>query len=335
VAGKRYIVTGGGGFVGKAIGRALVSQGCSVLALARGTYPDLKQYGIESAQVDLGDDVTQWQHLFEGCQGVFHTAAKVDMWGRRESFVRSNITATRNIVAACRSAGVPAIVYTSSPSVVHTGKDLVGVDESQPVPAHFEAYYPETKALAEQEILAESDAELRTVALRPHLIWGPGDTNLIPTVLERARTGKLVKIGQGKNLVDLTFIDDCVQAHLLAMQMLESDPSRVAGKAYFISQGDPVPLWSWIDEVLVAHGLPPVKRSISFPTAMKIAGILEALSKLLLWVGIDKQPRLTRFLVSEMATSHYFNISRANNDFGYQPSCTIKEALDRTFSRSV
>ena len=332
---KRYIVTGGGGFVGKAIGKALTSQGHSVLALARGAYPDLKKYGIESAQVDLGDEVTRWQQLFEGCHGVFHTAAKVDMWGRRESFVRSNITATRNVVAACRAAGVPSIVYTSSPSVVHTGSDLLGVNESHPVSEHFDAHYPETKALAEQEILAGSDARLHTVALRPHLIWGPGDTNLIPTVLERARTGKLIKIGSGKNLVDLTFIDDCVQAHLLAMQMLEADPSRIAGKAYFISQGDPVPLWSWIDEVLIANDLPPVKRSISFATAMKIAGALEGVSRLLLRIGVDKQPRLTRFLVSEMATSHYFDISRAKNDFGYQPSCTIKEALDRTFPRAA
>ena len=329
---KRYIVTGGGGFVGKALATALRERGHEVISLSRGRYPELEALGIQSKQVDIGSDPATWGDLFKGVDGVFHTAAKVDMWGDYESFFATNVQGTRNIVTACRSRGVPSLVFTSSPSVINDGKDLKNVDESYPYPAHFDAYYPQTKAQAEQEVLAADNVEgLRTVSLRPHLIWGPNDTNLIPTVLERARAGRLTRIGKGDNLVDLCFIDDCVQAHLLAIDALEREPTRVGGKAYFISQGEPVSLWGWIDEVLVAHGLPKVQRSVSEPVAHCIAAVMEFVSKGLGAVGIKTTPLLTRFLVSEMATHHYFNISRAKADLGYQPSCSIAAALEKTF----
>lgn len=330
---KRYLVTGGGGFVGKALCKELNKQGHYVLSLSRGAYPDLEALGIHTKQVDIGANLDSWVGLFEGIDGVFHTAAKVDMWGDYESFYTTNVVGTRNILAACRRAGVKRLVYTSSPSVIHTGKDLRDVDETIPYPKHFEAYYPQTKAQAEQEVLGgDHHGVLHTVALRPHLIWGPNDTNLIPTIIERARAGRLTRIGAGANKVDLTFIDDCVNAHILAMKALENSPESVAGKSYFISQGDPVNMWGWIDDVLAAHGLPPVKKSLPTGLALSIAYVMELGAKALSRVGVKVTPLLTRFLVSEMSTDHYFNISRAKRDFGYVPARSIAEAMRKTFS---
>jgi nucleoside-diphosphate-sugar epimerase len=329
---KRFVVTGGGGFVGKALCRALIQQGHEVLSLARGAYPELAAEGIRTAQVDLSSDSSGWWELLKGAHGVFHTAAKVDMFGRYEDFYRTNVRGTDNVIAACRKAGVLNLVFTSSPSVIHDGSDLKGIDESYPYPDHFEAFYPQTKALAEQKVRAAHSSQLRTVSLRPHLIWGPGDTNLIPTVVERARVGRLTQVGDGTNLVDLSYIDDCVQAHLCAMRALDERPEVVGGKVYFISQGDPVPLWGWIHAVLNAHGVAPVRRVVSKKVAMTLAAVIETASRILLSVGIETKPFLTRFLVSEMSTSHYFSIEAAKRDLGYEPTCTIAQALEKTFS---
>ena len=148
---------------------------------------------------------------------------------------------------------------------------------------------------------------MRTIALRPHLIWGPGDTNLIPTIIKKAKSGDLVQVGPGNNLVDICYIEDCVEAQICAMRALQSNPNA-GGKAYFISQGEPVKLWEWINEVLVANDLKPIKRAIPFWLASSLASIFELIAKIL---PGNKEPRLTRFLVSQMATAHYFDISAA------------------------
>lgn len=330
---ERYVITGGGGFVGKALGQELVRRGCEVVSLSRGEYPELRQLGIEARRVDISSDPSQWADVLEGATGVFHTAAKVDMWGAYDDFFRTNVVGTRNVLSACKHAGVRNVVYTSSPSVIHDGKSLEGIDESYPYPQHPHAFYPETKAIAEREVLAACDqVSLRTVALRPHLIWGPGDTNLVPTILERARAGRLTRIGDGSNLIDLSYIEDCVSAHILAMEELKSAESKCLGKAYFISQGEPVKMWSWIDEVLVRNNLPPVSRSIPVGVAHGLAVVMEGLARVLNIIGITYTPLLTRFLVSEMATHHYFSIAAARRDLGYEPSCSIAEALERTFA---
>ena len=303
-----------------------------MLSLSRGAYPDLEAVGVHTKQVDISSNPDSWDALFEGIDGVFHTAAKVDMWGDYEGFYKTNVLGTRNVMAACRRAGVRRLVYTSSPSVIHTGDNLRDADESLHYPKHFHAFYPQTKAQAEQEVLgADNHGVMHTVALRPHLIWGPNDTNLIPTILERARAGRLTRIGAGENKVDLTFIDDCVHAHILAMKALENSPDIVSGKAYFISQGDPVNMWQWINQVLAVHGLPPVTRSLSTQVAYALAAVMEFGANALSLIGIKITPLLTRFLVSEMSTDHYFNIIRAKKDLGYAPSCSIADAMTKTF----
>jgi nucleoside-diphosphate-sugar epimerase len=234
------------------------------------------------------------------------------------------------VLAACRDAGVGRLVFTSSPSVIAADHDLRGVDETQPYPRTYRALYPETKAAAERAVLAAHGTDLRTIALRPHLIFGPGDTNLVPTILTRARAGRLVRVGAGKNLVDLTFIDDCVAAHLRAAEALATRPSA-GGRAYFISQGTPVPLWEWIDRVLALHGLPPVRRRLPLATAVTLATVAETAWK---GLGLRSDPPLTRFLAEEMATDHWFDITAARRELGYEPSCTVWEATERSFGRA-
>jgi nucleoside-diphosphate-sugar epimerase len=325
------LVTGGGGFVGSALCRQLRTLGHDVTALGRRPNTALTAEGFRTATHDLAlpDAVAGLTGLFTGVECVFHTAAHVKMWGPRESFVRGNITATQNVIAACRAAGVAKLVFTSSPSVVAGNHDRQGVDESQPYPDHYRALYPETKAAAERAVLAAHGPDLRTISLRPHLIFGPGDTNLVPTILKRARAGRLTQVGDGSNLVDLTFIDDCVAAHLLAATALDARPTA-GGRAYFLSQGTPVPLWEWIGRVLTLHNLPPVRRRISASTAQLLATVAEGVWKTF---GLTSDPPLTRFLAEEMATDHYYNIDAARRELGYSPSCSVWEATERSFGR--
>ncbi len=327
----KYLVTGGGGFLGSAIVRRLLRDGGEVLSLSRGRYPKLEEWGAVCVQVDLSTPVEEWHHLFDGIDTVFHVAAKVEMWGEYSDFFAANVTATKSIIEACQRHDVPRLVFTSSPSVIANGENLKGVDESRPYPKHFEAFYPETKAIAEQEVLSNNGKRgLSTVALRPHLIFGPGDTNLAPTVLEKAKSGRLKIIGDGKNLSDFTYIDDCVEAHILAMHALREN-SEARGRAFFISQGDPVPLWEWINTLLELHHQPPVVKKVSVLLAQAIAGIGEFICSKL---PRKPEPPLTRFLVSEMYTDHYFSIERARKVLGYRPTVKVRDALIRTYKGS-
>ncbi|NMC62645.1 MAG: NAD-dependent epimerase/dehydratase family protein, partial [SAR324 cluster bacterium] len=271
----KFIVTGGGGFLGKALSLRLKSLGLEVHSISRNPYPELLEAGIVHHQADLSDDLRGLRSVFEGASALFHTAAKVDMWGLYEDFYRANVQATKNLLEMCKETKLSKFIYTSSPSVIANGNDLCGVDESMPYPEHFEALYPATKAMAEKEVLlANGRGGLRTIALRPHLIFGPGDTNLMPTIIERARSGRLIQVGDGTNKVDFTYIEDCVEAHIKAADALDKNP-QAGGRAYFISQGEPIKMWDWINEVLTRSGLPPLSRKISFKLAYFIGGLSE------------------------------------------------------------
>lgn len=326
---QQFIVTGGGGFVGRALCAALRAQGHVVISVSRSVYPELKKIGVLCVQADLGAAAINLESVFKGASAVFHTAAKVDMWGKREDFFRTNVLATRNIIAACRASGVRKLIYTSSPSVVSGHGDLRGVNESQPYPDSYLAQYPATKALAEREVLAANDAALATISLRPHLIFGPGDHNFVPTILQRARVDKLVRVGSGMNMSDVCFIDDCVQAHLNACESLDSNP-HCRGRAYFITQGEPINLWKWIDDVLVRNGLAPVRKRLAAPIAYMAASICEAWARV---TRTSEVPLLTRFLVHEMCSDHYFDISAARRDLGFNPKNSVSQALDLTFAQ--
>lgn len=318
------LVTGGGGFLGLAIVRTLRARGDTVRSLSRQEHSALRELGAEHMLGDVAD-ATAVLAAAKGCDIVFHVAAKAGVWGHYEEYHRANVLGTENVIAACRQHGIRKLVHTSSPSVVFNGQDMEGVDESVPYPAHFEAHYPHTKALAEQLVLKANSPTFATVALRPHLIWGAGDNHLLPRLIARAQAGQLRRIGSQHKLVDTVFIDNAADAHLLAADAL-APGSACAGKAYFISNGEPVPLWDMVNWMLGAAGLPPVTRTVPSGLAMFLATCFEAAHKL---TGNLSEPRLTRFVVREMTTAHWFNIAAAKRDFGYVPRVTTEEGLRR------
>jgi 2-alkyl-3-oxoalkanoate reductase len=320
----RALVTGGGGFLGKAIVQRLLSRCDHVQSFSRGDYPELRALGVPLFPGDLTDREALGRAA-QGCDIVFHVAAKPGIWGPYREYYQTNVVGTDNVLAVCRQLGITRLVYTSTPSVVFNGKDQEGIDESAPYPRHYHAHYPRTKAQAERLVLEANDARLSTVALRPHLIWGPGDNHLIPRILARARAGSLRRIGNRDNRVDCVYIDNAAAAHVLAADRLAPD-APCAGKAYFISQGEPWPLWDLINRILHAAHLPAVTRSISPRLAYAAGWFLETVHGLL---GLRSEPRMTRFLARELSTAHWFNIDAARRDLGYRPIVSIEEGLRR------
>lgn len=318
----KVLVTGGGGFLGRYIVRQLLARGDEVTILGRSRHADLEQLGVRSVQADLADEAA----ITEACRAqetVYHVAAMAGIWGPRQHFFRANVLGTRHLLEGCRRHGVEKLIYTSTPSVVFSGGPLRGVDESQPYGRRFLCHYPETKAQAEREVLAANSLELRTVALRPHLIWGVGDNHLIPRVVARARSGRLRRVGEGENLVDIVHVENAARAHLRAAAALD-EPGRADGKAYFISQGEPVRLWSWINDLLRRLEVPPVEKKISLAAAYRAGAVLEGIYGLL---HLRQEPPMTRFLAIELAKDHYFNISAARRDLGYQPTKSTEEGV--------
>lgn len=322
---RRVAVTGGGGFVGSNLVRQLLAQGMETRIIGRGSYPELAKAGAIPCRGDIRDQAFLEQ-AFSGCDTVFHVAAKAGIWGSREEYFSINLIGTENVLAACRKNQIPRLIYTSTPSVVFAGQDIVGGDESLPYPDKFLCHYAASKAAAERAVLAANGLGLATVALRPHLVWGPGDTNLIPRLVERGRKGALKRVGEGQNLVDISYIDNVVYAHLLAAENLAGVGSA-AGRAYFISQGEPVSLWSWIDEFFGLVGVEPVRKSVSFRKARLAGEIMEAIYGLLC---IEREPLMTRFLAEQLAHSHWFSLAAARRDLGYRPRVTTGEGLKRT-----
>ncbi len=322
-----FLVTGGSGFVGKALCFSLVRDGHTVRSISRHDSVELARLGVETVQADIGIHSKRLHSAFSGVEGVFHTAANVSLWGAFSEFHQSNVVGTRNVIELCRREGISKLVFTSTPSVVADGTDRCNVDESYPYPDKFLSHYAHTKAVAEQAVLAADSGSLYTCALRPHLVWGPGDTNLVPTIVERAKSGKLVRIGRKRVLVDVTYIDDCITAHRLAMDALSTN-TDARGKPYFISQGEPVDLWGWINCILDRHRLPPITRVLNAHAAKLLAELLEILSRIR---PGNHEPRLTTFLVDELSTSHYFSIERARQLLNYDPKFPVDAALERTF----
>lgn len=320
----KALVTGGGGFLGKAIVRMLLEEGYEVRSFSRSSYPDLARWGVEQAQGDL-TETAAIDRAAQGCGIVFHVAAKAGIWGPYAEYFAANVTGTENVLAACRRNGIGRLVYTSSPSVVFDGSDMEGADESAPYPEQYEAAYPETKALAERRVLAANGPGLATVSLRPHLIWGPEDNHLAPRIIARGRAGKLRRIGSRTCLVDSVYVDNAARAHLLAADRL-APGSPVAGKAYFITNGEPLPLWDLANRILAAGGVAPVTRTVPPAVAHTAGALLETTYRLF---RIKGEPAMTRFVARELSTAHWFDIGAARRDLGYEPEISIDEGMRR------
>ena len=322
----KILVTGGGGFLGQALCRGLRARGHEVVSFNRGHYAALEAIGVAQVQGDLArrDAVLA---AAQGCDAVMHNAAKAGAWGSFDSYYQANVVGTRNVIEACRTHAIGRLVYTSTPSVTHRATNPVegGTADTVPYGEHFKAPYGTTKTIAEKAVLAANDATLATVALRPRLIWGPGDNQLLPRLVERARAGRLRLIGGGRNRIDTTYIDNAAQAHFDAFEHL-APGAACAGRAYFISNGEPKPMREILNALLAAAGAPPVTKSLPFPAACAIGAVCEAAWTLLPLRG---EPPLTRFLAEQLATTHWYDMGPALRDFGYRPQVTIAEGLRR------
>jgi nucleoside-diphosphate-sugar epimerase len=320
----KILVTGGGGFLGGAVVRLLNARGDAVRSFTRSNYPWLAEIGVEQAFGDLADQgaVTA---AAEGCDAVLHVAGKAGVWGRYDDYYATNVTGTVNVLTACRVLGIRRLVYTGTPSVVHTGRDIEGGNESLPYATRFLGPYPETKAAAEKKVLSANGPDFATVALRPHLIWGPGDPHLIPRLLTRARAGKIRRVGDRNVTVDVTYVDNAAAAHVLALDRLDVG-SPIAGRPYFITNGEPVDLYGFINRILATAKLPPVEKTVSVRKAKLAGWVLEKVYSLFKLTG---EPAMTRFLASQLSTSHWFDISAARQDLGYEPRVSLEEGLKR------
>ena len=321
---EKVVVTGGGGFVGSVIVRQLLEKGCKVIVAARRRYHELEKLGAISRTGDIGDS-SFVNDLCRDVDVVFHTAAKAGIWGKWEEYERTNVTGTRNILAACKELGIRRLVYTSTPSVVFSGSDIKNGDETLAYSSRFLCHYAKSKVMAEQLVLKANSSSLTTCAIRPHLVWGPRDPHLIPRLIERGKSGSLKRVGAGDNLVDITYVDNVAHAHILAAEAMGKG-SKIGGQAYFIGQERPVNLWEWINDLFLDLGIDPVKSHVSFRTACFIGIILEGSYRLL---GRSAEPRMTRFLAEQLARSHYFSHAKAKEDFGYKPIISLAEGQKR------
>jgi 2-alkyl-3-oxoalkanoate reductase len=320
----KALVTGGGGFLGGAIVKALLARGDTVKTIQRGNYPFLKELGAETIQGDLTkpDDINK---AANGCDVVFHVAAKAGVWGNYADYYQANVVATKNILEACRIHNVNYLVYTSTPSVVFDGKNEEGINESVPYVKNFFNAYQRTKAEAEQLVINANSTHLNTVSLRPHLIWGPDDPHLVPRIINRAKTGRLRLVGKKTHKVDSCYIDNAVQAHLLAADRLQEN-NVCAGKVYFISNDEPISMADLINKILTVAKLPVVNKVISENTAYFLGFIMEKIYSLL---NIKNEPIMTRFVAKQLSTSHWFDLSAAKEDLDYHPLVNIDEGMKR------
>ncbi len=326
----RILVTGGGGFLGTHIIQELLKNPTYLVTnFSRHTYAHLEDIAVPTIKGDLTNKADIDRALVQGFDVVFHVAALAGVWGKYETYENINVKGTENLLEIAQKYGVKKFIYTSSPSVVFGKDDLLGVDETTPYPEEYLTPYAETKAQAEKLVLATNSEAFLTCALRPHLIWGPGDPHLFPRVIQKGREGKLRIVGDGENLVDIIYVENAAVAHVQAFEKLTVG-SAVCGQAYFIGQERPVKLWDFINQILGYVKVEPVMNSIDVSRAYRLGWVLEKVWKIL---GVQKpEPPMTRFVALNLGKSHYFSHAKAKRDFGYNPKISIEEGLKRTFS---
>lgn len=318
----KVLVTGGGGFLGFAIVKQLLVEGHEVLSYTRSRYEALEKLGVSQHQGNLTDYSTLKTAL-RGCEAVFHTAGKIGNWGTYASFYETNVRGTENLLKACAELQVPYLIYTSSPSVVYNGSSE-GKDERLPYPPKFDAYYPQTKAIAEQAVLKANCESLHTCSLRPHLIWGPGDFHFLPSLLHRQNKGRLRLPSDEKYRIDTIYIDNAAGAHLQAFEVMRNNPDAVSGKAYFLSQDEPIGIREFFNRLLDTCGRPAVNKTISPRVALFTGWLFQHTFRLF---NVQSEPPLTLFVAKHLASSHWYDISAAKRDFGYAPRVSIEEGL--------
>jgi nucleoside-diphosphate-sugar epimerase len=303
----------------------LRSVNIKVTGFARGNYPELEQMGVVMIRGDICD-LKFLTAAMQSCDLVFHVASKAGIWGNKNEYYRPNVDGVANIIQACKTLSIKHIVYTSTPSVTFAGIDEEGIDESQPYAEKFLNYYAESKAIAEQMMLNANSEQLKTVALRPHLIWGPEDPHLISRVIERGKAGGLKLLGKTDKLVDTVYVDNAAYAHVLAGVNIVKADTNCAGKSYFISNDQPITMANMLNKILACVDLPPVTKRVPVVFAYAAGALLEWVHHLL---AKKEEPMMTRFVARQLSTSHYFNIEAAKKDLGYQPLINIEQGMQR------
>lgn len=353
-------MTGGGGFLGRAVVERLLARGVEVTSFARGAHPALAARGVRILRGDLGD-AEAVSEAIRGQDIVFHVAAKAGVWGPRAEYERANVEGTEHVIAGVLRHGVRVLVHTSSPSVVFDGTSHRQAGPDLAYPTRHLAVYSETKARAEQLVLAAhgsplerrarganmataplataplataslATASLATVALRPHLVFGPGDPHLVPRLIERADRGQLRIVGDGENEVSLTYVDNAADAHLAAADALWSggaSAEQTGGRAFFVSNREPVRLWDWVNGLLTATGRAPITRRVPASVAYGAGAVLESLHRVLRRPG---EPRMTRFVARQLSTSHTYDLAPFEDATGYRETVPMPEATARTIA---
>jgi 2-alkyl-3-oxoalkanoate reductase len=312
------LVTGGSSLLARRTAEALLARGDEVVLLQRG------EASIDAPQV-RGDvrDADLVRRALDGCDAVVHAAAKVGITGSWEEFRSINVDGTANVIVAARELGLSRVVYVSTPSVSHAGHSLVGALADPPVTGRTDAHYAESKALAERLALGAASDALPVVAIRPHLVWGPGDTQLVGRIVERARAGRLALVGGGTALIDTTYIDNAASALVAALDAAVPGAACI-GRAYVIANGEPRPIRELIEGILRAAGVPADPKVVPLRLALGAGTIIEKI-----WARAkpDEEPPLTRFLAEQLGTAHWFDPRPARDDLGWRPRVTIDEGL--------
>jgi nucleoside-diphosphate-sugar epimerase len=325
----KALVTGGGGFLGARLVAALRDRGDEVIVVGRRRYPEVEALGATCVPHDLAAEPGPLRAAMDGVEVVFHVAALPPVHAPREAFVATNVRGTEHVLAACKAAGVPRLVYTSTPSVVFAASSETALTEADAhYPASWGSPYAETKAQAEQAVLAAHGDGLVTTALRPRLIYGPGEPHMLPRLLARHQAGRLRIVGDGTNRVSLTYVDNAVDAHLAADAALARGTEHgPGGRAFFVADAEPVALWPWINDFFAGVGAPPLTRRISLPAARAVGAVCEAL-----WgtLPLRGEPPMTRFVAANLSASQFYDLSAITAATGWRPRVSGAEGLRRT-----
>lgn len=313
----KVLITGASGMTGRAVAQALIDRGDRVTVLQRRTA------GLDTAEV-LGDVADRELVLAAatGQDAVLHLAAKVDVVGPWADYKRANVDGTGSVVRACRWSGVGRLVNISSPSVAHAGAALIGAEARPADPESARSNYSRSKAIAEQLAMAADSPDLAVLCLRPHLIWGPGDTQLVAPIIDRARAGRLPLVGGGTALIDTTFVDNAVDAIIAALDVC----GPVHGQALVVSNGEPRPVAEILRRVCAAAGVPGPRGRVPLPVARAAGQAVEAGWRLARRPGV---PPLTRFLAEQLGTAHWFDQRQTRAMLGWTPRVGLDEGFER------
>jgi nucleoside-diphosphate-sugar epimerase len=313
----KVLLTGASGLLGRSTALALLADGAELTVLQR------RPSGLPCREV-LADvaDAGMVGRAAAGQDAVLHLAAKVDVVGPWAQYERTNVGGTRAVIEACRQHRVPALVHVSSPAVAHAGQPLVGAGAGPAEPRRARGHYARSKAIAENLALAADSAQLAVLAIRPHLVWGPGDTQLVAPIVERARAGRLPLIGSGAALIDTTYLDNAVEALLAAVRSC----GEVHGEALVVSNGEPRPVSEILRRVCRAAGVPGPRGRVPFPVATVLGALVEGA-----WAVAKRRdtPPLNRFLAEQLATAHWFDQRRTRAALGWRPRVSLDEGFRR------